>query len=253
MRIVASGDWHLDAFTGGLSRYEDLAARVDEVIGEAEQSDMFLHLGDLSDPDTPGVHRAVQHMCECASNLASRGVPSSWIVGNHDVTEDGEQTSVLAALLGIERGGGLPGGLIKVYDRPSAEVKKLIVNPGLHEREQQLGFIALPYPTRSAPYDPREYIAALQAPPEGVPILVAGHLWLEGVEPASESTDMARGRSVYWPLEELKRFAGPGTVLVGGHYHRQGIFSGVHIAGSLERLTFDDGGHEPGFLILDWR
>lgn len=245
MRIVASGDWHLDAFTGGLSRFEDLSARVDEVIGEAEQSDLFVFLGDLTDPDTEGTHRAVQAACEVASNLASRGVPSAWIVGNHDVLEDGNQTSTLAALLGIERGGGIPGGLIKVYDRPSAELKKL--------GTEQLGFIALPYPSRSAPYDPREFVADLQSPPAGVPILVAGHLWLEGAEPASESTDMARGRSVYWPLEELKRFDGSRVVLVGGHYHRQGLFSGVHIAGSLERLTFDDGGHEPGFLILGVR
>lgn len=242
LTIVSSGDWHLDWHTAGFSREEDVATNAERAADEARKlkADLFLFLGDLADPDTLGAHAATQFACDLASSLASEGIMSAWIRGNHDVVEDGRNTSTLSALRGVQLG-GVAKGMIRVYEEPRADLLSLPGGP--------LGLVALPYPSRGCVYDPAEFVAKIQTPPADVPLLVAGHLWLRGAEPGSESTDMARGRAVYWPEEILqKRF--PNALCVGGHYHRRGKYGNVHIAGSLERLTFGELTHEPGFLVL---
>lgn len=214
------------------------------VVEAALDADLFVFLGDLSDPDTAGAFAAQAYACEVASRLASAGVPSCWIVGNHDTIEDGRGTSTLSAIAGFERG-KVAKSLIRVFEQPAAE---LISNRVI---AQGLAFVALPYPNRALPYDPQAFASKLQAPPDGVPVLVAGHLWIHGApEDGSESTDMQRGRGVYWPVAELRKQL-PSALLVGGHYHKAGLLGGVQIAGSLERLTFGEEQHDPQFLILE--
>ncbi len=236
MKIVASGDWHLDWYTGGVPRYSDVRACARVVVERAKHADLFAFLGDLSDPDTDGALAAIDFAAEVASELAVEGVPSFWVNGNHDV--DGAGSSVLAPLAGVQRGGATKD-LIRVFDRPAAFGFKSV------------GVIVLPYPRSSAPYDPCDFIERLEPLPERVPVVVFGHLWIEGMAGGSESTDLARGGSVYWPTEAIEKAFGGRALMVGGHYHEAGNCRGVHLAGSLARLTFGEANLKPGFLELE--
>ncbi len=39
--------------------------------------------------------------------------------------------------------------------------------------------------------------------------------------------------------------------MVHGHYHQQQVFDGIHIPGSLARLTAGEEKHRPSFLVLE--
>ncbi len=240
--IIASGDWHGDETTAGFIRFADVRARVmDEVRPAALQSDGFIFLGDLTDPDTPRAHLAVALACEFASELAKHSVPSIWIAGNHDTTEDGHGTTTLSPLAGIARGGGMAP--VDVYEEPGPAMLG------------DVPVLVLPYPSVANMYTPSTVIEQVFADcdlPEASPLIIAGHLWVdEGPTDGSESTSMARGRGVYWPLKPITKCF-PQATLVGGHYHRAGKLRGVHIAGSLERLRFDEEHNVPSFLRLRW-
>ena len=59
--VVVSSDWHWDARTGGVSRFLD-ATSVARYITDwavARQVQAFVFLGDLCDPDSACVHRAL--------------------------------------------------------------------------------------------------------------------------------------------------------------------------------------------------
>lgn len=240
MKIVASSDWHLDWVTGGFPRFSDIRQRVDRVVDFAisEQADLFAFAGDLSNPDSAGVHAAVEVAAHVASKLSAHGVPSVWLAGNHDVVEDGCGTSTLAALAGMARG-GVTNGSVRVFERPGAF------------GHLGCGIVALPYPPRSTPYDPGEFVTRLEPIAPGVPVVVFGHLWIEGVDPGSETIDMPRGRSVFWPVSEIRAAWGDNAIMIGGHYHAGGIYNGVHVIGAPERMTFGEYLHEPSFMVVE--
>lgn len=251
MKIVCSSDWHADASTAGLDRFEDVERLVwDHVYATAirERADLFLFLGDLCDPDSRRSHRSIALAHEVASSLQSvAGIPSRWLVGNHDVVEDGSGTSTLSSLAASSRGrrkaqmrygGGEVCGL-RVYEDPQAELF------------DGLAIVALPYPSRARAYDPVTFVESVEVPQGDGPILVIGHLSIAGIHPGSESGEMARGREVFWPIEAIRRRFGERAVCLAGHYHRAQTFGGIRVVGSLERLRFDEEEHEPGFLVLD--
>jgi DNA repair exonuclease SbcCD nuclease subunit len=232
--VIATGDWHLDAVTAGLRRREDIAAAVDEAAETAIalKADLFVFLGDLTDPHTSRSHWSVAKAVQTAQELSEGGVVSMWITGNHDVIEDGSGDNTLLAL---------------------AHVASLVDRPRICHYGPGLTVLALPYVPVAKHYEPSEFVLGDLgcAPDEPVPdvSLVVGHLWLEGISPGSESTDMARGRSLYWPVHELKQ-RWPDAVLVGGHYHKRQVHNGVQIAGSLGRLTFGEQDNQPGYLVV---
>jgi DNA repair exonuclease SbcCD nuclease subunit len=163
---------------------------------------------------------------------------SIWLVGNHDVIEDGSGSHTMS---------GFAGALtfedelntIQVLDRPCVRLLR-----------QDLLLVALPYVARSHAYDPAQYIRELDD--LGCRrVIVIGHLNLEGIEPGSETKDMPRGRDVFWPIAEIRTRWGDRALMLGGHYHEQQEYEGVHIVGSLERLTFGEEKNEPGYFIVE--
>lgn len=207
-----------------------------------EDFDAFLFAGDLTDPDTPGAHAAVALLCEVASACAKRGKTFLAIPGNHDVCEDGKGTTTLAALAGLETGGGTP--LIRVFEKPAAKIIKV--------GTQAFAFVALPYPSRCNDYDPTAFVDKLAPTPVNMPVLVAGHLWVRGDGgQGSESTELGRGRPVYWPTERKLKALFPDALVIGGHYHTPGPLEGVLMIGAPERLTFADEKNMPRFLMLE--
>ena len=125
--------------------------------------------------------------------------------------------------------------MIRVYDGPCLEVFG------------GCDVLALPFTSRAHAYDPAE---AVRQNGTDAPALVLGHLNIEGIEPGSETADFPRGREVFLPVPLIReRF--PNATIACGHYHRRQVFQGVHIPGSLARLTFGEEENEPGFLIAE--
>jgi DNA repair exonuclease SbcCD nuclease subunit len=239
-RVVVSSDWHADATTAGFSRFGDVRAAVEEIVSVAlrDQADLFLFLGDLADPDSPGAHAAAGLACWAATALARRGVRSRWLVGNHDVLEDGSASSVLDPLRGVVRGG--EGAAIRVFDRPTSETAAAT----------GVDLVALPYAPRSHPYDPERFVRELgpEVGADGRRVLVLGHLNLEGITPGSEALEMPRGREIFFPVGACLARFGDRAVLFNGHIHQAQTYRGVRVPGSLERVSFQERG-APGYLV----
>lgn len=235
MKILAFSDLHLDASTAGIPRWDDLCMALDEVYEAAvsEQVDLVIFAGDWCDP-TPKASRCVAKAIGLAMRFADAGILSRWLIGNHCVQEDGHGSHVMLPLK--EMG---DGNSYEVRDEPDFEWINDVM------------FMWLPYTPRSHAYDPEAEVArmATSAGWNG-PCVVVGHLNLEGIGPGSETTDMPRGRDVFWPLAALKEYL-PDALLVSGHYHKRQTFKGVEIIGSLCRLTFGEEGDPKGWLIIE--
>ncbi len=245
MRILVTSDWHTDAMTAGIDRGPDVEEAVDETINAAirEKADLYLFLGDLCDPDGVRSHRAAAVGVRAAAALLREGIRSRWLVGNHDVIEDGSGTNTLAGIAAMYPIAA--DGDVVVWDSPCSEV--IPVLPAELDAGSVL-LVALPFTPRSHAYDPAAFVEIL--PPHLGPVIVAGHLNIEGIGPGSETIDMPRGRDVFFPLEAVKkRF--PKALMLNGHYHTRQTFNGIVIPGSLERLTFGEEKNEPGYLIVE--
>lgn len=243
-RFLVLGDLHLDQSTAGVDRFEDGAAALGAAVAKAIelQVDAFIFPGDLADPHTARAHRAAAELAKAQAELRRNLVLPIFLAGNHDVVEDGSGSSVLDALAHSELG--------LVLTRP-----RMLTIHSLRLRSARsrpvCTLIALPFTPSSHNYDPDAWVRALPPPQDPtLPVLVVGHLNLEGITVGSETTEMPRGRDVFWPLEALReRF--PGALLVGGHYHAAQEYQGVHIVGSAARLRFDERDNEPGYLVLE--
>ncbi len=234
--------------TAGVDRGPDIEQAVEETVQAAirERVDLYLFLGDLCDPDGVRSHHAAAIGTRTAAQLAVRGIPSRWLVGNHDVIEDGSGTNTLAGIMALA--GISDEWMLEVFARPWIESIRTVSS----NRVEGINLIALPFTPRSHAYDPAKFIEELPAH-VGTGrhrVIIAGHLNIEGIGPGSETQDMPRGRDVFFPLEAVqKRF--PGALLLNGHYHTRQVFNGIVIPGALERLTFGEERNEPGFLIIE--
>lgn len=245
MKIIVSGDWHLDWSTAGLPRFDDGRAAVEVVLEAArrEGAELFVFLGDLTNPESVRAHRAVGVAVDVATRLwFGAGIASRWLVGNHDVIEDGSGCSSLEPLRALAE--ALPRGRessdqgIKVYDRPTVETF----------RGKRL--LALPFTPRSHAYDPTTVALEVWSNSRDQVAAVFGHLNVEGLEPGSEVADMPRGREVVLPVSKLDSYW-PTARVFNGHYHRRQLFGRVHVPGSLQRLTFGEEQNSPGYLIAE--
>lgn len=228
MRLVVSSDWHGDWHTSGFERLDDLVTAQQEVLKECEQDNtVFLFLGDLSNPFSRNCHQSIANALRFARTLNDRRVPNYWLVGNHDVVADARGSHTLMALRELR-------GSTYVLDTPGV----------------CLSMLALPFTPPNRAYDPAKVIEEIAAGPDASKIrLIAGHLNIEGIEPGSETTDMARGREIFWPAEAIEKHF-PKALRLNGHYHRQQTFNGINIPGSLLRLTHGEEQNTPGFLVF---
>ncbi len=232
MKILATSDWHGDAFTGGYDRFDDVRGAVAQsmVTADVEDVDLYLFCGDLADPG-PRAHRCTELLVDTAVTLKQQGVDFLAITGNHDVVEDGTGSHTLCALK----------PLALVNDYPD------------HNIIGGVNFLSLPFTARSHAYDPVktiEHWATYVGKKTPAPTVIVGHLNLEGISPGSETTSMPRGRDVYWPMDAIREHF-PKALCIGGHYHEQQVYDGVHIVGSLQRLTFAEEENEPAFMMFE--
>lgn len=237
MKIVFSSDWHGDAITQGVDRYDEVERSVMETVHHAIKvnADAYVFCGDLCDPHASRSHRAVALAHQVASTLRSHMIHSYWLVGNHDVIEDGSGSHTLMSLAWADNVGC-------IFPRQAwlQASNKFLLN-----------IIALPFTPSSHSYDPVEFIESDKIKFDNEhPILVIGHLNLKGICAGSETLDMPRGREVFWPTNAI-RAKFPKAIMVGGHYHERQVYDGVHIIGSTARLTYGEGHHKVGYLELE--
>lgn len=240
MRLIVTSDFHLDWFTDGYDRYNDVRSAVSQVLAEVKKDDVFLFLGDLTNPYSRTVHRAASTAVGVAAHLSVRGIQQHWLTGNHDVQDDGIGSHTLMGVQAAE----LPR--CRVHDVP----RGCDLFDGDEDRNR-IYLITLPYTSLSRTYDPEEFIKSVRESinPKSK-VIIAGHLMIDGITPGSETTDMARGRDVYFPLEACKKHF-PKALLLNGHYHEAQTFKGIRIPGSLARLTHGEETNKPSFLALE--
>lgn len=231
MKFVVTGDWHGDAQTHGVRRFEDVReaahATVDAAI--AEGAIAYAFLGDLCDPDSGArTFRVIQLALEIAMRLKERSIASIWLAGNHDVIEDGSGDTTLSPLRAL-------GGNVYVAESPS------MLGVG------SVRFWTLPFAATARHYDPEKAAKLIDGPRERNVVL--GHLTeISGVEPGEETLEMPRGRGVRLPVEELVPRA---CMIFNGHFHRRQKVGPVWLPGALARLTFCEEGHSPGFMVAE--
>lgn len=255
MKILFTSDWHLDASTCGVDRFDDVVGAVKETVATAiaEKVDLYVFLGDLCDPDANRSPRCVSVAIDVASELQANDIESRWLTGNHCVIEDGSGTSVLSPLKAAEPKPSAGTARWRVIDAPTVELLSRTPNG------PPIAFVWLPYVPRCASYDAKEFVrdAGLFAADAGVfatqtvNVVVGGHLSIRDMHPGSETIDMPRGRDLWLPVDEIAE-RWPGATVVSGHYHRaQTDPGGILIPGSLARLTFGEESNTPGFLIVE--
>lgn len=243
-RLLVTSDWHGDALTCGVNRFDDVEAGAQETVDflRTEKVDGYLMLGDLTDPDNVRSYRSVALAISIATSTQAMKVPSIWLAGNHDVIEDGYGTTTLSPLRGIKP-------LCTVVEQPMFGVVA-----ALHAY-----FVCFPFVARHQTYDAVEHVADAfedyEAHGKGWPVIVLSHLNVEGAQTGSESTTLARGRDHNLPVEQIAQ-AFPDALVLQGHYHKPQVIEShgikIHIPGSLERLRFDEENDECGFLVVEY-
>lgn len=262
MKFLCTSDWHVDATTAGVERLPEIAAYVDslaDAVGELDV-DLVLQLGDSWDPGSVNdprwcrfVYESFVRLGSCARSRClhteggiAEGVGLIAIPGNHDVIDASTPTSTLSGL----RVAG--SRFVAVLEEPTCY--------RVTRRDESVAVLALPYVSRA--YERTDaYRQALDGALEAAlraardsPVVVMGHLSFDGMTPGSETTDMARGREVPFPVALIEQLAP--TVVVNGHYHaRQTIRRGgldIEIVGAPIRFTFGEAKDGPrGFLVLE--
>lgn len=251
MKILVTSDWHVDAVTAGVERLPELAEYVSALEGAVhdQKIDLVLNLGDCWDPGSVQdprwgrfVYQSFVHLAEAAREQSSNDVGLIAIPGNHDVVDRSEPTSTLSPL---------------AVAGPRAVA--VLEEPTLY-RLGGVAFLALPYVSRAFERTDgyrRTYDDAIEAALKAArssPLVVFAHLAFEGMVPGSESTDMARGREVPFPVDVVGELGA--SVVLNGHYHaRQTIRRGaldIEIPGAPIRFTFGEAKDGPrGFLVVE--
>lgn len=235
MRLLCVSDLHLDAISYGVERFEEVRDGLQQAVTAAIRAevDRFVCLGDVCNPGTNRAPRAIAAVVEAAQQLSAGGIESWWLTGNHDVVEDGSGAHTLLPL----REARLP--LVDVVDEPG-----VIWSTG------GCGVIALPYVPLVRAYDPEECVRGIAAKWTFDKHLVIGHLNIASATPGSESGELARGRAMVWPTAAIRE-RWPGALMIGGHYHKAGVYEGVHVVGSAARFSVDESDHVPAWLMVE--
>lgn len=239
-RFLATGDWHGDAYTAGVRRFDDVKNAANATAQAARQRsvDYYLFLGDLADPDV-GAFWSNQLAIGVKQSLPIE-CKSFWLVGNHDVVEDGYGTHSMLPL----------SACATVISEPMAIELRQAISGAAHR--PSLWLLCFPYTSTARAYSPVDQAKAFcEKVPKDAQVVIISHLMLEGISAGSETSDMARGRDVFLPVELLTALF-PGCTIFNGHYHTAQTFKDVvHLPGSLIRLTKSEVGNVPGYIIAD--
>lgn len=222
-RFYITSDWHLDAVTAGVKRFSEVADTVETLLRKAEGDGAgFVFGGDLCDPGALDSHRCTGFAVHLATSYLA---PKLWLTGNHDIVEDGHQTTTL--------------------DPVRATGAVVIAQPDGPIQFGDFMVGALPYTAKTHPYDTAKEVADWRDECD----VVLGHLDKAGLTPGSEG-EMLKGRRLEWPMDALEKHQ-PQATLIGGHYHRGQQVGNLHIVGAPVRFNFGEQDHEPSYLSVE--
>lgn len=250
MRILLTGDFHFDASTAGHPRDEEVLSAVEQmnrslIDSRTDDEDLYIFLGDLCYPDKGSrTTKALARGMEAFRILNLSGTAGILIAGNHDVIHDSSGVTSLSA---IKTAFCYPPAkysrryLVDEYDVFPGQVA-VAERPTLYS-VGEVDVLCLPYVSHVDPYDPEQVVLSVGKWREGTkrPLVVAGHLQLDGAYLGSETTDMSRGRDVAYPVEACRKVGA--RLMCNGHYHRRQCINGVQCPGSPANLVFGDEEH----------
>jgi hypothetical protein len=248
LRILAISDCHADARLFGAPRFAEVEAAMLESVRVAieRRVDAWLFLGDLCDPDSGvSVFRCLRLAAECVRRLNVHQIRSIWLSGNHDSIDDSSGETTLEPLK--------PLGPHLVFDRPEWTA---IGPTGTDPHDGTLPCLALPFVPACRDYDPLEYATSTwdKATLGCRDVLVLTHLSIRGAALGEESYEMARGRSVEYPREQIEKLAAERNQRVhqyAGHFHIRQRIGGVQVVGAPARFAYGEARAEPAFLIAE--
>lgn len=255
VRIAFVGDLHLGKSIRGYDRTPDVVAAWERAVEEAvrEGCHVLVQTGDVFDDShpSPELSALAARMFAAAAPRFPGGVHV--LVGNHDLRHGEDRADALAPLREVS-----PEGL-SVHAVPTAVL--------LHGDYAGAGapaavLLLLPYESRSRREwsSPAEYDALISRLLSGwgfdpalrdLPVVVAGHLDVEGAQMASEVP--ARGGGHPWPRGEGWR--GRVCCAVDGHWHRPQLveWAGwrIHCVGTPVALDFGEAGEVKRWMSVD--
>lgn len=243
MKLLVTGDLHMDTVTAGVRRLPEVEGFVEGVIEgiKRENVDLALFLGDYFNPGTMRSHELTTTLTKWAARIDEL-VTSVWIAGNHDVVETSEGWTTISPLT---LGSGKRARV--VAEKPISV--GILGSDGL----KWVTVLCLPYVARSA-QTPNLHADAIEKTEAVGPIVVVSHLTVPGAVMSSESTEMSRGRDTDFPVERVAKLK-PALVF-NGHYHRAqtvdvGPFK-IHCPGSPLRNNFGErNDRQKGYLIAE--
>lgn len=242
MKILTTSDWHADAVTAGVSRYQEAKRSVMQMVKAAidENVDVFVFAGDLSNPGRQArTIDSISLAVWASAQLTANKIHNIWIAGNHDVVDTDSYSSTVKPI------GMMSSHYIRVFDSPGVT------------RIGNRSFLALPYVPKSLGHlyaDPKSTID-LDGEMEKhnwKETIVVSHMTaidLEGLELGTESTDLAYGKSYKLPLSELRARGVP--LVIQGHFHKHQIIGNLFIPGAIARFGFGEMKHAPKYHIIE--
>ena len=249
MRMIVSSDWHLDAVTAGVRRYDEHFeyAQALEKITREQSIDLLVLLGDFFDPGSMVAHKCERFLFDAVGRL-SEFTRVVLIAGNHDVVEGSDHPTTVLSAMRQATCYGFGDGAVTVVEEP-----------GVYDFDGKVRLVCLPYVSRALRYLYSEssrgfWASATMGPGDELPIVVCGHLTVAGADLGSESEEFARGTELDFPATRVAEL-NPAAVF-NGHYHKpQTVKLGgvdIVIPGSPQRLTFaETGDYKKGFLVVD--
>ena len=248
MKILMISDVHADARLFGVPRFAEVETvmRASVSVAIEREVDAFCFLGDLCDPDSGvSVFRCVRLLIECHRRLKAKGIRLICISGNHDVVEDGSGETTMEPLKAVDPH--------VVYDRPEWTA----IGPvGCGPAKGTVPCLVLPFTPASHAVDAAEFVEKTwdKATQGCRDVLVLTHLSLKGALLGSESAEMARGREVTYPAQEIEKLAADRNQRLhqyAGHFHLRQRVGSVRVVGAPCRFTYGEATHEPGFVIAE--
>lgn len=255
MKVVIIGDIHLgagysfgkpDPETGINSRLLDYEKTLSNIITYTinKKFELCIMLGDVFETRNPAPQQIVVFYKQL-KRLSEAGITTLIISGNHDYIKTRKITSSLDPLKEIN----IPH--VSVY----TEIDLVQFTDSNNER---LNILLMPYRNRQS-YDKqsnedavvemtREVHAAKTKAVDGIPILVCGHMMMEGTIPA-DAGEYGINELVL-PFEIFEGM----DVVVNGHIHRPSILKESPLfiySGSMECKDFSEKDHQKAFLIYD--
>jgi exonuclease SbcD len=276
MRIIHTGDWHLNDTLGRVNRTKDLQERVERVAAMCESTlaDVLLIAGDLfcERANREEVTESLTHLRTIFKPFFTRGGTLLAITGNHDrdhVIELVRASMGLAAPIGVPIGGNLSTGRMYLFN--TAWYGKLRASNDSFDTQ----FVMLPYPfparyleesERRECHTAEEENRAMQGKiaawfknlpenrsryDETARTVLAAHIAVAGADVSrglfrlSEKNDVQLdgGSLPVWP-----------DYVALGHIHKAQCLRGlshVRYCGSLDRLDIGERYDQPGVVLVE--